>query len=237
MYDHHSLLAVIPARGGSKGLPNKNIIQCAGKPLIEWTISAAIDTIFIDEVFVSTDSIHIASISTHAGASVPLLRPQQLAQDDSSTIDVVKHAWESLVNSDGRPYDYIVLLQPTSPLRTAAHIHLAIDQYFKFKQNDTDTMVSVYKASEKYAWLMKSDESKSYIRFYYDISPSNPQRQKLGSFYLPNGAIYIMKGDAIEAGVYGNDTIPFIMDVSDSIDVDTIEDLREAENSLLLSKR
>ena len=100
MYNNYTLLAVIPARGGSKGLPNKNILECAGKPLLDWTIAAAFNSSLIDAVLVSTDSADIASIAKRAGALVPFLRPDDLARDDSSTIDAVEHAWENQLQPD-----------------------------------------------------------------------------------------------------------------------------------------
>lgn len=237
MYESYTLLAVIPARGGSKGLPNKNMLKCAGKPLLEWTIAAAVNSSPLDAVLVSTDSLDIAAISKRAGALVPFLRPDELAQDESSTIDAVEHAWENQLQPNGRPYDYVVLLQPTSPLRTVSHINDAISHFFRNRQSDTDTLASVYQANSKCAWLMEQAEDPQYIRFCLDIKLSNPQRQKLSTYYFPNGAIYIIKGNRLRDGVYGNNTIPFVMNISDSTDIDTLDDLLEAEIALLLRQQ
>ena len=237
MHNNYTFLAVIPARGGSKGLPNKNVLECAGKPLLEWTITAALGSKLIDAVLVSTDSMDIATVAKGAGAMTPFLRPPELAQDDSSTIDVLKHAWENILLPDGRRYDFVVLLQPTSPLRTVAHIDDAIAHFFRWRQSDADTLASVYQAGQKNAWLMERVETTGYVRFCLNINSSNPQRQNLGSYYFPNGAIYIIKGARLGAGVYGKNTIPFVMNKSDSIDIDTLDDLLEAEIALLLRQQ
>lgn len=233
MYAEFSILALIPARGGSKGLPNKNILECAGKPLIEWTISAALDVSLIDDVLVSTDSVDIATVAKRAGASVPFLRPDELATDDSSMLDSVKHAWESHRDAKGRPYDYLVLLQPTSPLRTSAHIYDAIDFYFENRQSNGDTLASVYKVDQKNGWLMQPEGESGYIRFCLNVGSKNPQRQKLKPYYLPNGAIFIVKGDALGEGLYRDNTLPFVMAKESSIDVDTSDDLKAAEDFLI----
>ena len=229
MYGEFSLLALVPARGGSKGLPNKNMLDCAGKPLIEWTISAAQNVNFIDDVLVSTDSEAIAEIAKRAGASVPFFRPAELATDDSSMLDAVKHAWESHRNAKGKHFDYVVLLQPTSPLRTSAHIHDAIEFYFNNRRSDDDTLASVYEVSQKHGWLMHTPDESDYIKFCLDVCTKNPQRQKLKPYYLPNGAIYIVRGSALGGGFYSEKTLPFVMAASDSIDIDVPADLNDAE--------
>ena len=226
-------MALIPARLGSKGLPGKNIINCAGKPLINWSISAAKNVDFFDDVLVSTDSVKIADLARQAGASVPFLRPDEFATDDASILNVVKHAWENHLAPNGEYFDYVVLLQPTSPLRTSSHIISAIKLYFKELQNEKDTMASVYEVDKKNGWLMQFDNDTNYINFCFDWDTKNPQRQKLRPLYLPNGAIFIIKGSEIDGGIYHKNTIPFVMDVADSEDIDTIEDLRKSENILL----
>lgn len=236
MYAGFSVLALIPARGGSKGLPNKNVLDCAGKPLIEWTIAAALGTREIDDVLVSTDAEGIAAVSQRAGASVPFLRPAEYATDESSMLDVVRHAWESHLDPKGARYDYVVLLQPTSPLRTAAHIRDAIKFYFSNRSSSEDTLASVCQVDPKYGWLMQTIDDSPYIRFCLDVQSGNPQRQRLSSYYLPNGAILIVKGSAVGGGFYHHRTIPFIMATSDSIDIDTNDDLMRA-TVLLFNKR
>lgn len=232
MHSDSRLIAIIPARGGSKGLPNKNVLECAGKPLIEWTISAAKSVDFIDEVLVSTDSEEIATVSRRAGASVPFLRPGEFATDDASLLQAIRHAWEKHPATADARYDYIVVLQPTSPLRTGAHIVAAIKHYFENRKSDEDTLASVCQVSSKFGWLMQSAEESEYIRFCLDVHAQNPQRQGLKQYYLPNGAIFIVKGTALAGGLYRKNTLPFVMSVRDSIDIDTFDDLAAAEKIL-----
>ncbi len=233
MHAGFSLLALIPARGGSKGLPKKNILNCAGKPLIEWTITAARGASAIDDVLVSTDSNDIAAASKRAGASVPFLRPAALAGDDSSMLDVIKHSWETHLDANGQRFDYIVLLQPTSPLRTSVHISSAIELYFTNRRSDDDTMASVYQVGRKLGWLMKTSDDGNYVHFAMDVHSGNPQRQKLEQYYIPNGAIFVVKGCGISEGLYRENTLPYVMDELDSIDVDTRADFELAERRLL----
>lgn len=232
MYRGSSILAFIPARGGSKGLPNKNILPCGGKPLIEWTISAAKAVDFIDDVLVSTDSPEIAKVSKSAGAAVPFLRPAELATDSASLNDAIRHAWENHAAASGKRFDYIVVLQPTSPLRTAAHIRAAIEFYFTNRRTADDTLASVYQVGQKFGWLMQPEQESPYIRFCLDVSLQNPQRQGLKPYYLPNGAIFIVRGEALQRGLYTSQTLPFVMDVNESIDIDAGDDLRAAEERL-----
>jgi CMP-N-acetylneuraminic acid synthetase len=220
-----SLLAVIPARSGSKGLPNKNIANCLGKPLIHWTIEAAKKSSYVDKLCISTDSEKIALVSRQAGGNVPFMRPKHLAGDDSSLLDVVKHAWESCTDEGGNQYDYVLVLQPTSPLRNERHINAAIETFFKLVKNDSDKLASVYEVSQKYGWLMNLNSQNGYINFCMNVTSKNPQRQKLEKYFLPNGAIFIIKGSEIEKGFYSANTIPFVMSINDSIDIDSVEDL------------
>jgi len=232
MHENFSLLAVIPARGGSKGLPGKNIIQCAGKALIEWSIAAAKAVNLLDDVLVTTDSPEIAEVARNTGASVPFLRPAELATDDASLLQGVQHAWEQHRTSEGAHFDYVVVLQPTSPLRTAAHIEGAIDYYFNHRRADTDTLASVYEVSTKFGWLMQNSEDRDYIRFCMDVRTQNPQRQKLKRYFLPNGAIFIARGASLAAGFYTPHTLSYVMPAADSIDIDNINELAIAQQIL-----
>lgn len=233
MFNNYSLLALIPARSGSKGLVEKNIMNCAGKPLIDWTISAAKNVNFFDDVLVSTDSEKIAEIAKYSGASVPFIRPYDLATDQSNLTDVVKHAWENHMTSDGKKFDYVVLLQATSPLRTDLHIISAIEHFFRESKSNMDTLASVYEVDKKNGWLMQTNDYGPYINFCFEFAKNNPQRQELNNLYLPNGAIFIVKGSEIDHGIYHANTIPFEMSLNVSIDIDNIEDFKKAENMLM----
>ena len=228
-----SMLALIPARGGSKGLPNKNILQCAGRPLIAWTIKAALESGVMSDVVVSTDSVEIAKVAQESEASVPFLRPAHLSTDEAGMLDVLNHAWKNLLDAQGKRYQYIVLLQPTSPMRGSAHIRAAVRYYFSHQKTPHDTLASVYQVNRKYGWMMHVSAEDGYVRFCLNVDSDNPQRQKLGDYYLPNGAIFIASGESLSKGLYGENTLPFIMDEADSLDVDTRDDLNMAEQMLL----
>ena len=139
MYQNKKVLAIIPARGGSKGIPHKNIISLCGKPLIAYTIEAANQSTYIDTVIVSTDDVDIQRISEQYGALVPFLREAKIASDEATTISVVVDAVKRL-EVNGEKFDVVILLQPTSPLRTAEEIDVAIDIFF---QNNMQGIVSV----------------------------------------------------------------------------------------------
>lgn len=228
-----SFLAVIPARGGSKGLPQKNILKCAGKPLIGWTIGAALSCSRIDKVLVSTDCAEIASVSSELGAHVPFLRPPELAEDSSSMVDVLRHAWENCFDNNNQRYSHVVLLQPTSPLRSVSHIKSALDYYSEIGSG-ADTLVSVYRAPEKSGWLMSPDSNdERYIKFCFDVSSGNPMRQRLKQYFMPNGALYIARGECLDAGLYSPRTLFYVMSFEDSIDIDTKAEFDQAEKILL----
>ena len=123
------MVAIIPARGGSKGLPGKNIKNLNGKPLIEWTIEAALKSKCIDKVVISTDDTNIASISENAGATVPFLRPQDLATDHSLAIDVYLYTIDKLIENTSKKYSSFIVLQPTSPLRNSDDIDNAVELF------------------------------------------------------------------------------------------------------------
>jgi CMP-N,N'-diacetyllegionaminic acid synthase len=233
MHKSSSLLAIIPARGGSKGLPNKNIRDCAGKPLIGWTVEAAKQVQDIDDVIVSTDSDAIAQACVAYGAKLPFMRPAELATDEASMLDVLQHAVLHHLDRQGKPFDYVVLLQPTSPLRTVKHLRHAISYYFDRQTSDQDTLASVYAVSEKYRWLMQISNPDQYIEFCFHTNSNNPRRQLLQSLYMPNGAIFIASRKKLAQGFYGSQTIPYVMDEESSIDIDSLEDFNRAQEILL----
>jgi len=231
-----SLLALIPARSGSKGLPNKNVLPCAGRPLIAWTIAAALDSQVFSDVVVSTDSQSVKSVAEEAGGKVPFLRPDHLARDTTPMIDVIKHAWSLLRDHNGQSYQCIVLLQPTSPLRTSTHIKLALEHYLATKITNIDTLASVCEVDSKYGWLMNLSMGGKYLEFSLSSQIEAYRRQDFAQYYLPNGAIYIVPSAALTTGIYGDNTLPFIMDKASSIDIDNAEDFAVAEKWLLKSK-
>lgn len=224
-YRASRILAVIPARGGSKGLPNKNILPCAGKPLITWTIEAALNASYVSEVVVSTDDPEIQRIAQQAGAWAPFLRSEALSSDDASVIDVVSDVLQKSEEEKGR-FDFVLLLQPTSPLRMAKHIDEAIEQFLIGREGDVDTLVSVCEIEQKILWAKGIGED-GYLYGHFDLDVSNPRRQKLPRCYLPNGAIYLAPVENF-SGFYGEKIIPYVMSKQESIDIDYRSDLDDA---------
>ncbi len=231
MEQYVKILAIIAAREGSKGLPQKNVLDCAGKPLISWTIEAASQANHVDQVLVNTDSQAIADIAEQYGAWVPFLRPAELAQDESSIIDVINDVIMRLKRSQ-QQFDYVMLLQPTSPLRSAKHIDEAVEKYFETKVSDEDTLISVTQVDSKALWVMGEDDDSGYIFNHFDVNLSdNSRRQALPDCYVPNGAIYLAKVDGFQ-GFYGKQTRSYLMDEISSLDIDYQADLDRADDYL-----
>lgn len=217
MKNNCDILAIIPARGASKRLPNKNILDFAGKPLIAWTIDAALKSKCITNVIVSTDDAQIASIAKKFGAKVPFLRPDSLATDESTTIDVVV----DLVSKLSNKYKYIALLQPTSPLRTSQHI----DESFK-QLGDKDAVVSVVKTEHPIEWCNTLSSNKNLDNFI-NGTVRNKRSQDLPERYRINGAIYIIKTDILlreKTFLLEKGAVAYIMDRDVSIDIDQKQD-------------
>lgn len=211
-------IAIIPARGGSKRLPGKNIKLLGGKPLIAWTIEAAIKSNVFDHVFVSTDSEEIASVSRDYGAKVPFLRPAELSSDTATTNDVVTH----LINWFERKYSHevsnICILQPTSPLRNAEHITDAFDE---MKTKYAKAIVSVCELEYPIQFCNQLGVDGSMAGF---IEPNDVKRtQDLDPIYRLNGAIYIFDRSYVNRmnELYSIGTFAYIMDSKSSIDIDT----------------
>ena len=225
MYKGKRILAIIPARGGSKGIKNKNIRLLNNKPLITYSIDAAKSCPYIDYVLVSTDSEKIADISKTAGASVPFIRPEYLASDNAKTIDVLIHAIEVL-KSMNMTFDYVVLLQPTQPLRLKKHLDEAIEQIVDFGCN---SLVSVCEVSENPILMRTIDESGKLSRIL--SFNSTIRRQDFPKFYKVNGSIYINKIDKkFNKNTSLNDNeYAYLMPKDYSIDIDEEQDFLLAE--------
>lgn len=221
-----NILAIIPARGGSKRLPNKNILDIANKPLIAWTIDEAKKSKYIDKLIVSTDSESIVVVSKKFKALVPFIRPDVLSQDTSDTISVLKHAIEFYKNK----FDYILLLQPTSPLRTVDDIDAAIKM---LKETKAKAIVSVCETEHSPLWtntLPKDRSMKDFIKSQY----KNVRSQDLPIYYRLNGVIYISEIEYFlkNNGFLGDQTKAYIMSKENSIDIDTELDFIIAETLL-----
>lgn len=222
------ILAIIPARGGSKGVPRKNIRLLAGKPLIGWTIAAALAAQSLHRVVVSTEDDNIARISRELGAEVPFLRPSELAADESSTLDVLRHMVAELERREGYRPDAVMTLQPTSPFRTATHIDEAAAQ-FSLDAN-ADSLVSFVEVPHIFhpRSVMKRNAD-GYMVPYLD-SPQPTRRQDKEAVFARNGAaIYVTRTQCLDRFVFGGRLLPYMMDEASSLDIDTEEDLLRAE--------
>ena len=218
-----TVLAVIPARGGSKRLPNKNILDLAGKPLITWSIKAGIKSEYIDKVVVSSDSDDILNISQKNGADI-IKRPKDLASDKATSFDAIKHTIENINES----FDYVILLQPTSPLRNDIHIDEALELFFKKKAN---AVISVCETDHSPLWSNTLPKDGSMERFI-DDKIKNLRSQDFPTYYRLNGAINICRTDKLleEKTFFIKDNIyAFKMDRESSVDIDEKIDFQLAK--------
>ncbi len=221
-------IAIIPARGKSKGIPRKNIKFLGGKPLIAWTIDAALKSQSIKRVIVSTEDEEIADIAKKYGAEVPFLRPIELSEDDTPTLPVLQ---DLISKINIRNVDNIITLQPTSPFRTTEHLNEAINI---FESNiSADSLVSCIEVPHNFTpgSIMKlSDEG--FLQNYYENSfeTQNFRRQDKPIFYARNGAaIYITKINMLQKAIVCGNIIPYFMDRFSSIDIDNDDDFIFAE--------
>ncbi len=221
------MLAIIPARGGSKGLPGKNIKELMGKPLIAYTIEAALNSSVISRVIVSTDDEKIASVAKKYGAEVPYIRNSELASDSASAIDVYIDAIQRL-EIENKTDPFMVLL-PTVPFRTSKNIDEAYDLFNKKKAR---TLISVVEAKTPASWYLDINKDGTVQSCGYGLEKGTVlNRQENKKNYIPNGAIYILDYELLkkERTYYCEKTIPYIMDGKSSVDIDSIEDFEYAE--------
>lgn len=218
------MIAIVPARGGSKGLPGKNIKKLLGKPLIAYTIQAALNSKYITDVIVSTDDKEIYDVAVKYGAIESFLRPEDLAQDDSLAVDNYIYTINRLTKEFDYTINDFIVLQPTSPLRESIDIDNAIEL---FKQKNADSVISYTEEHHPVCWHKYIDENGQ----FENIFPVNIQnRQSNKSSYFPNGAIFVFKYSLIQSRAYfSNESYAYIMDRKKSIDVDTIDDFELAE--------
>lgn len=213
MYNNKSFLAIIPARGGSTRLPRKNALDLCGKPLIAWSIEAALQSTYIDKVVVSSDDDEILNISERFGAKT-IKRPDNLATDTASTFDTIKHTIDHI-----EVYDYIVLLQPTSPLRTHIHVDESIELLFSKK---ADAIISVCQMDHSPLWSNTLPRDQSMKGFLSD-EILGKRSQDLEPYYRLNGAIYISQTDRLleEKSFFLKENIfAYVMDRKNSVDID-----------------
>lgn len=211
------VLALITARGGSKGLPRKNVLLAAGKPLVAWTVDAAISAECVERVVLSSDDHEIIDAARSAGCDVPFCRPAHLASDVATSIDVVLHALDQLPG-----YEYVVLLQPTSPLRTAADIDAAFELMI---ESGAPSCVSVCDVDQSPYWMYKMAAGNKLERLLSEVDRVT-RRQDLPPMYVLNGAIYIAHIDWLRANksFVGVETVAYLMPKKRSLDIDTAQD-------------
>jgi N-acylneuraminate cytidylyltransferase len=223
MLDGKRILALIPARGGSKRLPRKNVLLLKGKPLIEWSINAAQFSQYVDEVFVSSDDTEILDVVAKTGLGIQQPRPNELASDTATTDSVIKHVLEVQKPN----FDILVLLQPTSPLRNSHHIDQALELYLKKSAN---SVVSVTECEHSPLWSNTLAQDGSMCDFITE--KSKKRAQDLETYFRLNGAIYIydIKAWLNNSGSrYDENTFAYVMDAKDSVDIDNQLDFEFAE--------
>lgn len=223
----HEVLGIIPARGGSKGIPHKNIKDMLGKPLIAYTIEKAKRSKYLDRLIVSTDDSEIADVARSYGAEVPFLRPAELASDSSRAIDTIRHDLVAMEDLDGKLYEYIVYLEPTSPNRSTEDINRAVEL---FLDSDADSLASVVEATQYHPILMKTIEN-GYLKPIYKQEPEGmPRQEYTPKAYMRNGCVYVFRRkNVLRRILWGEIILPYIMPIERSACIDDMNDWYLAE--------
>jgi len=221
------LLAVVPARGGSKGLPGKNLRQICGVPLVALAGRVARLVSEIDRAVVSTDSPEIARVAEQSGLAAPFMRPEALSGDFIGDVDVLTHAIEASEECDGCRYDIVIMLQPTSPLRTADEVRRCLDV---FVGNDADSVWSVSPVDRKYHPLKQLAIEGDRLSYYDPVGPTIIARQQLNDLYIRNGVAYVLSRDCLmeQRSLMGARAFACVT-TAPHISIDTAEDLARAE--------
>lgn len=226
------ILGLIPARGGSKGIPRKNLAMLGGKPLLAWTILAAQASKRLARIVVTTEDEEIASVARSWGADVPFMRPADLARDDTPALGPVLHAVQWLQQHEAFRPAYILLLQPTSPFRTAQDIHGVMAPV---AESGADSVVSLCEVKQHPYWTLAMREDGTLASFLGmkigDLERRYPRRQDLPSAYAENGCLYLVQRDVLleRGSLYGDRLFGYLMPAERSLDIDTPWDLRLAE--------
>jgi CMP-N-acetylneuraminic acid synthetase len=222
------ILAVIPARGGSKAIPGKNIVDVAGKPLIAYTIEATLASSLITDHLVSTDSEEIADIAKKFGANVPFIRPKYLGEDQSSSVDVVIHALGEMEAQYGKKYDVITLLQPTTPMRSAQTIDMAINQLLC---SDAESVVSVVSVGAIHPYRMYSiSQNDCLVPYLSGVEDPMMPRQNLPPVYIRSGDIYAVRRSCLleKHSLIGDHSKALVLSPEETINIDNFDDLTVA---------
>ena len=229
------VLALVPARGGSKGIPDKNIRPLAGRTLLEYAARVSVESGVVDRTILSTDSERIAEEGRRVGLEVPFLRPQALAQDDTPMLPVIEHAIDFVVDQGWEP-EIIVLLQPTSPLRTAAHIRAAVQE---LRDSGSDSVVTVVELPRHLSpdYVMRVDEGR--------LVPFLPEgmritrRQDARPAFVRDGTVYAFWVKTLREthSIYGRTCRPLLVPAAESITIDSPDDWQDAERRIAAAKK
>lgn len=226
------VLGVITARGGSKSIPGKNIKLFAGKPLIAHTIEMAKESGVFDRLIVSTDDEQIVEVARKYGCEVPFLRPKELAEDATPHLYVMQHAVKWMQDNENYKPDYVMILQPTSPLRLPFHIKESVELALK---SDADSVLSVSLVPKHFHpdWQFIKDE-KGRLKIFTGAEVKNitRRRQDLPDTYFKNGAIFLFKPEVLftnQPSIYGDSVLAYLMDDKYSVNIDTLDDWALAE--------
>lgn len=222
------VLALIPARGGSKGVPRKNAKLLCGKPLIQYTIEAALGAHSLTRVMLSTDDAEIAEIGRRCGVDVPFVRPSNLADDDTPTLPVIQHAVRYL-EALGDIYHAVCLLQPTNPLRQSEDIEACIAL---FQSSNASSVISVLQVPHHYNphWVYFRD-SENFLHLSTNEATPIARRQELPPSFHRDGSVYLVRRDVLinENTLYGNTVVGYLMPLERTMNIDTVDDWRTAE--------
>jgi CMP-N,N'-diacetyllegionaminic acid synthase len=226
-----AVVAIVPARAGSKGIPGKNVKRLCGKPLLAYTAEVIKDAGIFDRALLSTDAEEIAALGRTLGLEAPFLRPKELARDDAPMLPVIEHA-VAWLEKDGTKVDIVVLLQPTQPLRRAADVVAAVD---RLKQEPCDSVVSVVPLHSQLCpdYVMRIDEDGRLVHFLPEGAKVT-RRQDVRPAYIRDGTVYAFRATTLRKyrSIYGPLCRPLIVDPQCSVNLDTEEDWREAERRL-----
>ena len=230
------ILTIIPARGGSKGVPKKNIRLVGNKPLIAYTIEVALRSEVLDRIIVSTDSEEIAEISKRLGAEIPFIRPKGLSIDSAPTLPVIQHAVKSIESNDLVTFDWILILQPTNPFKSTEDIGNAIKIA---EETSCDSIISVVQVFAHHPILMKKIKDNRLLDFSFKEKEGTRRQDYSPPAYMRNGAIYLTRREVImeDNSIWGKSIHPYIMPESRSFNIDSEIDLEVAHNILSSNNR
>ena len=222
-----NVLGVIPARGGSKGIHRKNLVQLAGRPLIDYAISAAKESRCLTRTIVSTEDEEIRKVATLCGGDAPFIRPVDLATDEAPSVAVAQHALEYMEREDQRTYDFMCLLQPTAPLRTSEDINTAITMLIN---SEADAVVSLTQVIEPHPAKMICLSDGLAIPFLPEAWSEHNRRQDLTPVYCLNGSVYCVRRNVLMSGsLWGQATLGYVMPPETSVNIDDTTDLLRAK--------